>query len=79
MRVTMLVSVYGIDKYHQSFISNRDASGWDVLADGVGEVLARVAFPARAPKGHGFKDLIQGERRRALITYCHPCLKRCGQ
>jgi hypothetical protein len=79
LRVTMLVTVYGIDEYHQSFIPNRDASVWDVLADGHSEFLARVVFPARAPKGHGFIDLIQGERRRALMTYCHPCLTRCSQ
>ncbi len=39
--ITMLVAVYGItDEYHQSFVPGRDASAWDVLADGLGGLLA---------------------------------------
>jgi VanZ family protein len=35
--LTVLVTVYGVtDEYHQSFVPGRDASPWDVLADGAG-------------------------------------------
>lgn len=35
--LTFLVTVYGVtDEYHQSFVPGRDASLWDVLADGAG-------------------------------------------
>lgn len=41
--ITMLVVAYGItDEYHQAFVPNRDASFWDVLADGLGGFLAAV-------------------------------------
>lgn len=41
MLVTILVAVYGItDEYHQLFVPGRDASGWDILADGLGGLLA---------------------------------------
>lgn len=41
MLVTVLVTAYGIsDEYHQLFVPGRDASGWDILADGVGGFLA---------------------------------------
>ena|SRR3989344_3994432 len=35
--LTILVTVYGVtDEYHQSFVPGRDASAWDILADGLG-------------------------------------------
>jgi VanZ family protein len=35
--LTVLVTAYGVtDEYHQSFVPGRDASPWDVLADGAG-------------------------------------------
>ena len=38
--LTILVTVYGItDEYHQSFVPDRDASAWDILADGLGGLL----------------------------------------
>jgi VanZ family protein len=41
MLLTILVTAYGItDEYHQSFVPGRDASGWDILADGLGGFLA---------------------------------------
>ena len=39
--ITALVTVYGItDELHQYFVPGREASAWDVLADGVGGFLA---------------------------------------
>ena len=39
--ITALVTVYGItDELHQYFVPGREASIWDVLADGVGGFLA---------------------------------------
>lgn len=39
--LTVLVTVYGAtDEYHQLFVPGRDASGWDMLADGLGGFLA---------------------------------------
>jgi VanZ family protein len=39
--VTVLVAAYGVtDEYHQSFVPGRDASGWDILADGLGGFFA---------------------------------------
>lgn len=41
MLVTVLVTAYGVtDEYHQLFVPGRDASGWDILADGLGGFLA---------------------------------------
>lgn len=43
--LTAIVMVYGIsDEYHQSFIPGRDASLWDVLADGIGGFLAAMTL-----------------------------------
>jgi VanZ family protein len=39
--LTILVTVYGItDEYHQLFVPGRNASMWDILADGLGGFLA---------------------------------------
>jgi VanZ family protein len=39
--LTVLVAAYGItDEYHQLFVPGRDASGRDILADGLGGFLA---------------------------------------
>jgi hypothetical protein len=39
--LAILVTVYGAtDEYHQLFVPGRDASGWDILADGLGGFLA---------------------------------------
>ncbi|MHB1140961.1 MAG: VanZ family protein [Sulfuricaulis sp.] len=41
MLLTVLVAAYGItDEYHQLFVPGRDASGRDILADGLGGFLA---------------------------------------
>lgn len=41
--VTALTTLYGIsDEFHQSFVPGRDASSWDVLADGMGALMAAV-------------------------------------
>jgi VanZ family protein len=44
--LVMLVTAYGVtDEYHQSFVPGRNASPWDVLADGVGGFI--VAWTMR--------------------------------
>ncbi len=41
--ITALVTVYGVtDELHQYFVPGREASAWDVLADGVGGFLAAL-------------------------------------
>jgi VanZ family protein len=41
--LTTLVTAYGItDEYHQLFVPGRNASGWDILADGLGGFLAAL-------------------------------------
>lgn len=41
--LTVLVTAYGItDEYHQSYVPGRNASIWDVLADGVGGFAAAL-------------------------------------
>jgi VanZ family protein len=41
----LVVIVWGIsDEFHQSFVPGRDASGWDVLADVVGFLIAVLVF-----------------------------------
>jgi VanZ family protein len=41
MLLTVLVAAYGVtDELHQLFVPGRDASGWDILADGLGGFLA---------------------------------------
>lgn len=43
--LTILVIAYGVtDEYHQSFVAGRDASAWDILADGMGGFLAAVVL-----------------------------------
>jgi len=53
------VVLWGIsDEFHQSFVPGRDSSGWDVLADAVGFVIAiaivalwtSTAFRRRRPR-----------------------------
>jgi VanZ family protein len=43
--LTILVAAYGaFDEYHQSFVPGRDASAWDMLADGLGGFLAALTL-----------------------------------
>lgn len=43
--LTILVTAYGVsDEFHQSFVPGRDASTWDVLADGLGGFLVASAM-----------------------------------
>ncbi|MCD6320476.1 MAG: VanZ family protein [Candidatus Desulfofervidaceae bacterium] len=44
----LLCALYGIsDELHQSFIPGRDASGYDVLADGIGGYLGVIVWRIR--------------------------------
>ena len=41
----VLATVYGIsDEVHQAFVPGRNASHWDVVADGLGGVIGAVLF-----------------------------------
>ena len=41
----VLVIVYGIsDEVHQAFVPGRNASSWDVLADGLGGLMGAVLY-----------------------------------
>lgn len=43
--LTVLATAYGVtDEYHQLFVPGRDASAWDILADGLGGFLAASAL-----------------------------------
>jgi VanZ family protein len=43
--LTGLVLAYGMtDEFHQAFVPGRQVSGWDVLADGFGGLLATLVM-----------------------------------
>ena len=45
-------ALYGLtDEWHQSFVPNRDASGWDALADAVGATLGALAARRLSARG----------------------------
>ncbi len=50
--VLLFCLFYGLsDEYHQSFISGRSASGWDLVADGVGAAAVVFLWLRRALPG----------------------------
>ena len=43
--VVILATLYGIsDEVHQAFVPGRDASPWDVLADGLGGLMGALLY-----------------------------------
>lgn len=64
--LTILVTAYGVfDEYHQSFVPGRDASAWDILADGLGGFLAALMLfwqDRRMVKIS--RSVLQGETKR---------------
>ena len=49
----LAASLYGVsDEVHQAFVPSRTSSGWDVLADSVGAVLASWGWRWRAGSNH---------------------------
>lgn len=65
--LTILVIAYGVtDEYHQSFVAGRDASAWDILADGTGGFLVAVALFWRDRRTIKISQFIlPSERKRA--------------
>lgn len=50
--VLLFCLLYGLsDEYHQSFVAGRSASGWDLVADGVGAAVVAVLWLRRAMPG----------------------------
>ncbi len=50
--VLLFCLLYGLsDEYHQSFVAGRSASGWDLVADGVGAAVLVVFWLRRAMPG----------------------------
>jgi VanZ family protein len=61
MVVVLFCLLYGLsDEFHQSFISGRFVSGWDVLADTSGAVLVVLWWMRR--EGQGERQKAKGER-----------------
>ena len=43
--VTLIAIIYGLsDEFHQLFVIGRQASGWDVLTDGVGGLIGGLIY-----------------------------------
>lgn len=48
--ITALVMAYGMtDEFHQAFVPGRQVSAWDVLADGLGGLLAMLVMRRTQP------------------------------
>jgi VanZ family protein len=64
--LTILVTAYGVlDEYHQSFVPGRDASAWDMLADGLGGFLAAlVLFWQDRRMAKISRSVLRGETKR---------------
>lgn len=64
--LTILVTAYGVfDEYHQSFVPGRDASAWDILADGLGGFLtALMLFWQDRRIVKILRSVLQGETKR---------------
>lgn len=64
--LTILVTAYGVfDEYHQSFVPGRDASAWDILADGLGGFLtALMLFWQDRRIVKISRSVLQGETKR---------------
>lgn len=78
--LTVLVTVYGAsDEYHQSFVAGRDASLWDLLADGVGGFLAAVMLFWRKRRTVKISQyILPSEGGRAPVGYLLPLREKGG-
>jgi VanZ family protein len=72
--LTTLVAAYGItDEYHQLFVPGRNASGWDILADGLGGFLAALMlfwWDRRTMKT--LQHVLPDEKRHAPCATVYP-------
>jgi VanZ family protein len=72
--LTILVTAYGItDEYHQLFVPGRNASLWDMLADGLGGFLAALMlfwWDLRSMKIS--PHVLPDEKRRAPCATVYP-------
>jgi VanZ family protein len=61
----VLATLYGVsDEFHQTFVAGRSADRFDVLADGVGAVVAVLAIGAAAvARAWGILKFSSGSRR----------------
>ena len=52
--LTILVTAYGMtDEFHQSLVPGRDASAWDVMADGAGGLVVAWTVHSRYRRSVG--------------------------
>jgi VanZ family protein len=65
--------VYGLtDEFHQSFVPGRDASGWDLLADALGAIVAVVLTGlllrrTHSDRGGGLREVKAPRRTGDLV------------
>lgn len=63
--VVILATLYGIsDEVHQAFVPGRNASPWDVAADGLGGLMGAVVYKRTIHK----RDARPGGKRRARVS-----------
>jgi hypothetical protein len=61
------------DEYHQLFVPGRDASGWDILADGLGGFLAAsILFRRDRRIVKISQDVFPGEKKHAPCATGYP-------
>jgi hypothetical protein len=63
--VVILATLYGIsDEVHQAFVPGRNASPWDVAADGLGGLMGAVIYKRSIHK----RDARRGGKRKARVS-----------
>lgn len=63
--VVILATLYGIsDEVHQAFVPGRNASPWDVAADGLGGLIGAVIYKRSVHK----RDARPGGKRKAIVS-----------
>jgi hypothetical protein len=61
----ILATLYGIsDEVHQAFVPGRNASLWDVVADGLGGLMGAVVYKGTIHK----RDARPGGKRKARVS-----------
>jgi VanZ family protein len=73
--LTMLVTAYGVtDECHQVFVPGRNASGWDILGDGLGGlVMASVLVWWDRRRADGSRPAFRGKDIFMLRAVLRPC------
>ena len=63
--VVILATLYGIsDEVHQAFVPGRNASPWDVAADGLGGLMGAIVYKRSVHK----RDARPGGKRKAGLS-----------